>query len=369
MGCQSVFQVRPDGTGTYATIQAALDAAWSGVTIVLADGVYTGEGNRDVLTLGKSVIIRSAGGDPSACIIDCQGTAQEPHRGFAIDADVELRDITIAGGYQLYGGAVSCIEASPRLIHCVLTRSTATNMGGGLYAYYSSSPALEGCTLAANQAYLGAGACARSSSSLTLEHCIVASNLVGNGVHCTQASQASASCCDVWGNAGGDYTGGLEGYAGINGNISLDPLFCDLPAGDLALFNTSPCAAENNPECGQIGALPIGCADVTGVPDLETRLSAHGPLQAWAAPSPALASVTLAYRVPAHLAGSRLRISILDAEGRLVRQLVDRPQGAGIFRAVWDRTETGGQPAATGAYFHRVVCGAEEYRGRLILVR
>jgi hypothetical protein len=368
VGCPPIFLVRPDGTGTQATIQDAIDAAGNGVTILLADGVFTGEGNRDVLTYGKALTICSASHDPSACVIDCQATAQELHHAFQIDADIELQDITITGGYYSYGGALSCGGSSPHLVNCVLIGNVATSMGGGVYAYNGASPILQGCTLAGNQAYLGSGACARSNSSLTLDRCIIAGNLIGNAVHCTLQSQASAACCDIWGNAGGDYTGCLEAYAGIEGNISLDPLFCDPQADDFALFDTSPCAPANNPECGQIGALPVLCGTVA-VHGPEVSRLALGPLFAWAAPSPALAGVHIAYRIPSHLAGMRLRLAILDAQGRLVRQLVDQPQGAGLFRVDWDRTCASGQPAPAGAYFYRVVCGEEEYRGRLILMR
>jgi len=57
--------VRPDGSGDFATIQAALDAARDGDVIELADGTFTGEGNRDVHFLGKAVTVRSQSADPT----------------------------------------------------------------------------------------------------------------------------------------------------------------------------------------------------------------------------------------------------------------------------------------------------------------
>jgi hypothetical protein len=53
--------------------------------------------------------------------------------------------------------------------------------------------------------------------------------------------------------------GSVAGQLGIDGNISQDPLFCDPAGGDFTLCADSPCAADNNPACGQIGALPVGC--------------------------------------------------------------------------------------------------------------
>jgi hypothetical protein len=67
------------------------------------------------------------------------------------------------------------------------------------------------------------------------------------------------TCCDVYGNAGGDWVGYIADQAGINGNFSADPLFCDTANGDLHIFNASPCAPANN-SCGVlIGALDVGC--------------------------------------------------------------------------------------------------------------
>ncbi|RKY15095.1 MAG: hypothetical protein DRP63_07425 [Planctomycetota bacterium] len=52
------------------TIQAALDAAKDGYTIIVADGLYFGLGNTNLLFTGKAVHLRSQNG-PANCIIDC----------------------------------------------------------------------------------------------------------------------------------------------------------------------------------------------------------------------------------------------------------------------------------------------------------
>jgi hypothetical protein len=57
-------------------------------------------------------------------------------------------------------------------------------------------------------------------------------------------------------------------------SIDADPLFCDPAHGDFAIAVTSPCAPEQQPMCGLIGALPVGCgtvwAQLTCVPAIGT---------------------------------------------------------------------------------------------------
>lgn len=79
-----VWLVRPDGSGDAPTIAAAIDSVNSGDDVIeLADGTYTGDGNRDLTNMEKTIVIRSANGDPAACIIDCQGSETDLHEFIA----------------------------------------------------------------------------------------------------------------------------------------------------------------------------------------------------------------------------------------------------------------------------------------------
>ncbi len=93
--------VQPDGAGDYPTVQAAINVASHGDTIELTDGIFLGDGNRDINFNGRSITVRSQSGNPEACIIECEGTEEETHRGFIFDSGEGptsvVRDLTIAG--------------------------------------------------------------------------------------------------------------------------------------------------------------------------------------------------------------------------------------------------------------------------------
>jgi hypothetical protein len=98
------------------------------------------------------------------------------------------------------------------------------------------------------------------NASVALENCIVSFGVGGAGVACQSGGVPSLSCCDVFGNPGGDWIDCIEDQFGFGGNTSADPFFCDPENGDFMLAADSPCGPGFNPECGLIGASPVGCA-------------------------------------------------------------------------------------------------------------
>lgn len=75
------------------------------------------------------------------------------------------------------------------------------------------------------------------------------------------------TCCDLYNDVSGDWTVCIAPQYGLYGNICENPLFCrsqnlDCP---YSLQEGSPCTETANPDCGLIGAWPIGCETVVAV--------------------------------------------------------------------------------------------------------
>jgi predicted outer membrane repeat protein len=358
--------IKDDGTGDAATIQAGIDSAAAADTVLLADGTYTGSGNRDINFNNKAITVRSQSGQCHLCWIDCEGTAGDPHVAFTFNhgetSSSVLEGISITGAYGSSSGAVGVFGSSPTINSCCFTGNTAGIAGGALDmtssaaqinnclflsneglsaggAIYmeTSSPTISGCSFDSNTSPGNGGAVYCHTNSPTIEECVFSHNegMIGGAVYldncdaslsycefwrnssameggalkcnlasatlenCTFAADSSGTggavvvitaggtpgftntliafsrrgpaiacegevgagfaCCNFYGNEGGDWVPCIAVHAGINGNMSTDPLFCDLSSRDLNVESCSPCLAGNN-TCGvNVGRWGQGC--------------------------------------------------------------------------------------------------------------
>ncbi len=310
--------VAPDGSGDYPTIAAAITAASDGDEILLLPGVFSGEGNHSLSFQGKAIHVRSSLDDPASCTIDCSGAAEA--RAFEFfsgeSGETQLSSVTIAGGSMSDGGALLVsLGASPTISRCVFRDCSADRFGGAVYCQGACAPVFEECLFLENAAVLFGGACyadvnaepsfslctfagnlagsggaifARGamftiigstlegntatvagsglycdgSGSVALDRTLITGGVGGEAIFCDDTYAAILTACDLFGNEGGDWTAPIAGQLGMDGNISLDPQFCEVdPLGHVSwvLQSDSPCAPTQAGEL--IGAWPVGCDD------------------------------------------------------------------------------------------------------------
>ncbi len=219
--CSIVLAVERHVPSEYPTIQPAIDDCNEGDTVVVADGTYTGAGNRDLDFGGKAITVRSANG-PESCTIDCNGTELDWYRGFYFhsgeDTNSVVKGFTIQSGYicggGYKGGGVYCTGSSPTIEKCIITNNTVrgqgadwsvpgvSTYGAGIYCGAASSPNIKDCVITSNYSQAGnggnagmgsnggdggsaygAGICCTGASNPTIENCIITANQAqgGNG--------------------------------------------------------------------------------------------------------------------------------------------------------------------------------------------
>ncbi len=307
------YLIQPDGTGDFPTIQEAINAVAEGDTIALDDGTFTGTGNRDLDFLGKGIVVTGRSKDANLVVIDCQGSPSEPHRGFYFHSGEigtsTLEYVTITNADVADNGAGILCESSPRISGCRLIGNHAA-MGAGIYCQggspvitgcafvenegrsraggvglFSSRAVLTDCLFTRNWGYMGSAVFLPDSSAVTLVGCTLTANnssidkaCVGVGgnssltldrtqitfgnrraARCYDQGTLTATACDIYQNAEGDYTDCLAAQSNAAGNLSLDPLYCDAGADDFEVRADSPCAAINTVSGLPIGAFGAGC--------------------------------------------------------------------------------------------------------------
>jgi subtilisin family serine protease len=176
---QRHITVRPDGTGQYPTIQAAINAAQDGWTIDLANGWWLpGLGNENINFLGKAIVVRALGG-PDSCVI--RGPGSGNGSGFVFNHqeghDSVLDGVTIEGFFHnslappLTGG-ISIHASSPTIRNCVFRgNNNAIHADGGAAAVF------EKCTFTNNNSLWTEGSAALlSNTGCEMRDCVFEHN-------------------------------------------------------------------------------------------------------------------------------------------------------------------------------------------------
>ncbi len=321
-------------------------------------GLYMNGGNLNMKGVVVDANIKSA-------------TASFSHGGgiYVTAATVTLDSLIITGNEAHVGAGVDLTDCPDVIMmHSVLTGNTAQFWGGGLNYQGNSTGSVTNNTFFGNDATLsGAGGIYVGASSPTITHNIVAFNTGGtglaNGMAMVTAPAVVLSCNDTFGNTGADYSG-VTDPTGTDGNISLDPLFCNTGTGNFNLTHESPCTAANSGGCGLIGALTNGCGE-SPVPDegvgVPTAFTVEQNF-----PNPFNPRTTIRFALPS---AGRTRVAIFDVAGHHVKTLVDEELPAQTHQVVWTGEDNHGRGVAAGIYFYMVTNGSNRSVGRMALVK
>lgn len=221
------------------TIQAGIDQAIDGDTVLVLEGTYQGDGNRDIQVNGKAISIISSKG-PYFTIINCQGSSEDYHGGisfYAVDEQTLLDGFSIINGYNyessasisilsssviisncilsknvsLYdGGAMLCDHSSPVIINCFFRENWATYYGGSL-SISVSNPEIVDCIFEINSAGLNGGGIFSQSSDPVIVRCTFitnSANSYGGGIY-LENSNPQISLCTFENNVSEDKGGGI----------------------------------------------------------------------------------------------------------------------------------------------------------------
>ena len=161
--------------GDHPTIQTAMDVAFTGDTVLVADGTYSGPGNQNLDFSGKELLITSENG-AAACIIDCGFSERafyfESHETMAS----VVRGFTVRAGWNLYGGAVYCQNnSSPTFHQCIFSDNTG-RWGGVFYGNSQSAPVINDCRFEGNSALSHGAAYYGDNSSPVFNNCLFVDN-------------------------------------------------------------------------------------------------------------------------------------------------------------------------------------------------
>lgn len=246
--------------GDFPTMQSALDAAKSRDEIVVADGVWTGQGNRDLDIGDKDVTLRSENG-PDNCIID----GEDAHRFIANCSNrsrsMVIEGFTVRNGRADTGGAILLYRSGPAIRNCVFEHCIATSPGqydggGAIKADTSCFAAVESCTFRGNSSEKASGGAVYGyyKCSFSISDCVFEGNAAlggysGGAVFTTSMSGAAFARCtfrDNW----ADGWGGAVTHASNGAVKSFDRcIFEDnssFSGGALAAFGEASVSVKNS---------------------------------------------------------------------------------------------------------------------------
>ena len=211
-GTPEVLNVPSD----FATVNAAIDAASYGDTVVIAAGTHLLSAALN--PSGKVITVRGqidSQGEPIT-ILDAQGGSSVLEFSSIEGSSTIFENLVLTGGAAPSGAGLYCAGASPQLTNCVFRDNSATYDGGGIFLE-SSNPTLNRCRIVMNQARRGGGMYCSTSDPI-LNDCEIQRNTatqeLGGGIYCGGGSLPILTDTTVCENVSDQLYGGYENNGG-----------------------------------------------------------------------------------------------------------------------------------------------------------
>jgi hypothetical protein len=241
-------------------------------------------------------------------------------------------------------GAIACagtLDAS----YCIFDGNSDSFSVGAVMLGHAVAR-LDNCTFVRNRSTDGPAALKFQYASGVLENCIIAFSTAGEAIRVVAGGEVELACCDIYGNAGGDWVGEIADYS---------------------LWSTSPCVGG---ECGLVGALSIGCWEPQEIDNADSEHPDVGEVILYAGrPNPFVGTSSFRYRIAGGLDGEAGALRVFDHMGRVVKTLALGQMHAGEYVATWDGTDNHGRCVTSGAYLCRLRVGDVFVTRQLLLAK
>ena len=222
-----VIYVDGNGQADFDNIQAGIDAAVDGETVLVTPGEYTI--TEPITFQGKAITVKSEDG-PDVTTIRMSDSPNDPDRASVVvfenneTTESILEGFTITGGTgSLFppmsvwvGGGIYFNASSGTVRNCAIQQNT-TDHGGGIMCISLCSPKFIDCTIEQNIAEISVGGLfAWGGCSITLTNCVISGNSSkdGGGIQCWENSTVTLMDCIITGNSATGATVLVSGYGG-----------------------------------------------------------------------------------------------------------------------------------------------------------
>ncbi len=279
--------------GSYATIQSAIYAATDGDVVEVAPGAYA----ENFDTIGKAIIVRSAGGAATTILTGIPGDdlpIATVNSGEGPDTVIEGFTFNNPEGTTFFAAGMDIAGADPTVRNCDFF-DCRTNDRGGALQIFSGSPRFEGCDFVHNIARLTCdaqgGAVYMDGGAAEFVSCLFDDNWAAGGlcegtvrsyggaVYIASGSPAFFSC-DFTGNlADAETVNAARAFGGAVASYGENVLFQD------CTFDANVCAPTGGDDrFGGGGAIIVGSGftDVTSCVFITNEASGDGPVGAGA---------------------------------------------------------------------------------------